>query len=295
LKLIRELSPISKIRNDIARVELFERTRVSLEKSIEHEAWDGKWYRRAFMDSGLMLGSRRVKEFRIDSLAQSWATISGVDTDEHKEKAIRSGLSELTDNGIIRLISPALKDSSFDPGYIKDYPPGVRENGSQYNHAALWMAQALFIRGDSDGGKAILDMVNPYARTKTKSDLDIYRGEPYAVASDIYASPAPHGRAGWTWYTGAAGVMLKVVLESMFGLQIKGDSVSFAPHLPTSWSESTVIWRQETGQYTFRFKRGDIFGNQVISKSLDGKIIEGDSVPLTKDGKNHEIVITIGA
>jgi cellobiose phosphorylase len=266
----------------------------SLSKAVDRHAWDGKWYRRAFLDSGTIIGSKRLNEFKIDSVSQSWAALSGLARPERRDKALDSMFERLCDDSNMRLLAPAMGESAFDPGYVRDYPPGVRENGSQYNHAALWAAQAFFVAGRADEGKKILDLVNPFLRSDSAEKAARYRVEPYVVASDVYAAPSYAGRGGWTWYTGSAGVMYKTVLQFMLGFRVEGDSLSFAPALPTEWGSCSVTYRKGLTSYEITYQKPVGSKGLVVSQVSENDVaVEGGRVTLRDDGLGHAIVVEL--
>jgi cellobiose phosphorylase len=246
-----------------------------------------------FLDSGAVLGTRKLTEFKIDSIAQSWAVISGLASKERAGKALDSMLSELYDGANIKLLTPALRDSLFDPGYIKDYPPGVRENGSQYNHAALWAAQALFEFGDSDNGKKILDLVNPFLRTDSPEKASVYRVEPYVVASDIYTKPSYEGRGGWTWYTGSAGVMYKTILKSLLGFNIKDGALSFSPSLPSAWRGCSITYKRGETTYKIKFEKPEGVFGEVEEVFEDGNLVPDKKIRLDSSKPVSEIRVVL--
>src|SRR5208337_5310379 len=192
--------------------------------SLEREAWDGEWYRRAFFDNGEPLGAAASEECRIDSIAQSWAALSNAAAQDRAAKAMNAVERELIrpDDGLALLFAPPFDKTAQDPGYIKGYPPGVRENGGQYTHAALWSVMAFAALGEGDKAARLFSLLNPLNHARSRSDVHRYEVEPYVVAADIYAT-APHiGRGGWTWYTGSAGWMQRAGVESILGLRFRG-------------------------------------------------------------------------
>ncbi|MFA6158178.1 MAG: glucoamylase family protein [Candidatus Paceibacterota bacterium] len=291
--LMDRLAVIAKKRGDVERADSYGARIVAISKSIDRYAWDGKWYRRAFLDSGTALGSKKLREFKIDSVAQSWASLSGMARMDKRDRALRSMLEKLCVSSTMRLLAPALSDSALDPGYIKDYPPGVRENGSQYNHAALWAAQALFLAGQADEGKKVLDLVNPFLRSDSAEKASRYRVEPYVLASDVYAEPSYEGRGGWTWYTGSAGVMYKTVLQFMLGFHVEGDSLSFEPALPSEWGSCVITYRYGKTVYEITYEKSAGSKSVVRSVSENGaELLEG-RVSLADDGVRHIVRVVL--
>ena len=211
----------------------------ALQASLEREAWDGDWYRRAFFDDGEPLGSAANEECRIDSIAQSWAVLSGAAAPERAARAMAAVERELIrrDDGLALLFAPPFDKSALDPGYIKGYPPGIRENGGQYTHAALWSVMAFAALGEGDKAADLFSLLNPINHARTRADVLRYKVEPYVVAADVYAT-APHvGRGGWTWYTGSAGWMHRAGVESILGLRIRGAFLHLDPCIPKSLAD----------------------------------------------------------
>ena len=229
--------PIAETRQEIGRAAAWRAHAAALAASVEDEAWDGHWYRRAFFDDGEPLGASANEECRIDSIAQSWAVISGAAARDRAAKAMSAVERELIrrDEGLALLFAPPFDKSAPDPGYIKGYPPGIRENGGQYTHAALWSVMAFAALGEGDKAADLFSLLNPINHARSRSDVLRYKVEPYVVAADIYAS-APHiGRGGWTWYTGSAGWMQRAGIESILGLTIRGAALHLDPCIPKTW------------------------------------------------------------
>ena len=210
------------------------RTCEALATALESQAWDGDWYRRGWFDDGTPLGSATNEECRIDSIAQSWAVISGAARPDRAAQAMAAVERELIlpHDGLALLFTPPFDRSPLDPGYIKGYPPGVRENGGQYTHAALWSVMAFAGLGEGDKAAALFWMLNPINHARTRTDMHRYKVEPYVVAADVYAAPGHVGRGGWTWYTGSAGWMQRAGVESILGLRIEGDKLRLDPCIP---------------------------------------------------------------
>lgn len=293
IHLIGRFLPIMEKRNDTVAMDRYRMLAADIERSIEKNAWDGKWYRRAFLDNGVALGSSKLKEFKIDSVSQSWAMLSGKGNPERVSKALQFAFSHLYDGTNMKLMTPALKSSIIDPGYIKDYPAGIRENGSQYNHAALFMAQALFLHREADDAKKILDLVNPIHRSSTTEAATVYRVEPYVVAGDIYAEPSYRGRGGWTWYSGSAGVMYKTILQYMFGFIKKGNQLSFKPSLPSEWKSCVMTYRFGTSEFRIEMEKPEGEHFNVHEVFLDGVLVTEKSITMIDDGVKHVVKVII--
>ena len=273
----------------------------NLKHSLEKKTWDGKWYKRAFFDNGNSLGSHSNREFKIDSISQSWAVLSGAGRPERAKVAMNSVMKNLFQDNLLQLISPALKDSSIDPGYIKDYPPGVRENGAQYNHAALWSAQAFALLKDPVSMMKIIDSVNPIKRSEDLVKASLYRVEPYVVASDVYAKPMEAGRGGWTWYTGSAGVMYCTILESLLGLKVRGDKMEINPCIPKTWTDFSIIYTYKNTKYNIQvLNNSNSFANFPSSRlemfkhiKIDGVNIVGEIINLVDDNQEHKVEVVL--
>ncbi len=271
----------------------------TLAEAVEREAWDGSWYRRAYFDDGTPLGSRVNTECRIDAIAQAWATISGLGDEERAGIALSSVEEKLVrrEDGLIALLAPPFDRTEHDPGYIKGYVPGVRENGGQYTHAALWVVLAHLMRGDGDEGAELLDMICPIRHALSPDGVARYKVEPYVVAADVY-STAPHaGRGGWTWYTGSASWYYRVALNHLLGFRIV--SHEGAPHLavdpciPKRWPGYRMTYRHGASTYRIRVENPRGVNRGVSHVSLDGERLDGVLVPLTDDGGEHRVVVRL--
>ncbi|MGD8394240.1 MAG: hypothetical protein PVF43_02065, partial [Candidatus Eiseniibacteriota bacterium] len=238
--------PICERRGDTDRVRRYREYRERLAEALDDAGWDGAWYRRAYYDDGTPLGSRTGDECRIDGLVQAWSVLSGVAPRPRAEAAMAAVEDHLVRDGeqLIRLLTPPFESTPHDPGYIKGYVRGVRENGGQYTHAALWMVQAMLELGQRERGARWLELLNPVLHARDAAQVAVYQVEPYVVAADVYGEPPHVGRGGWTWYTGAAGWMLRVVLESLLGLQLDGGAaLILRPRVPDAWPAFTVRYR----------------------------------------------------
>ncbi|HEY4496990.1 MAG TPA: glucoamylase family protein [Candidatus Paceibacterota bacterium] len=289
---LMRFSNLSEKRGDYKNTERFRAAASGLQRSLEEEAWDGSWYKRAFMDNRIPLGSSQNQEFKIDSIAQSWSVLSGGGKNERAKRAIESALGNLVDGDVVRLLAPPLQSVVFDPGSIKDYPPGVRENGGQYNHAALWLAQALFVLGDGDSGKKILDLINPALRSQ--KDVARYRVEPYVLSSEVYAPPSYDGRGGWTWYTGSAGLFYRTILEFIFGLNISKDTMTIDPCLPKDWDKCSISYKLGNTEYLITIYNPNGVNKGVVSVKIDGRDNKSNTINILNDGRRHKIVVKLG-
>jgi cyclic beta-1,2-glucan synthetase len=267
-----------------------------LAAAVEAHAWDGAWYRRAYFDDGTPLGSRDSDEARIDSLPQSWAVISGAAYQERARTAMQAVENELvrSDDHMILLFTPPFAHSASDPGYIKRYPPGVRENGGQYTHAAIWVAMAFARQGDGDRAVACLRMLNPIEHARTPEEVERYKVEPYVVAADVYALEGQTGRGGWTWYTGSSGWMYRVWIEEILGFKLRGDRLTIDPVLPRDWPKAAIRYRHGTAAYSITIENPDAVCRGVLWTELDGVRLPGHEVALRDDGADHSLTVRLG-
>ncbi|MGP1666121.1 MAG: GH36-type glycosyl hydrolase domain-containing protein, partial [Rhodanobacter sp.] len=253
--------------------------------------WDGAWYRRAYFDDGTPLGSAGNDECRIDSIAQSWSVLSGIASNERRQQAMESLDQHLVrrDAGLIQLLDPPFDKSAHDPGYIKGYVPGVRENGGQYTHAAIWATMAFAALGDSARAWELLRMINPVNHGQDPVQMEIYKAEPYVVSADVYAVKPHIGRGGWSWYTGSAGWMYRLIVESLLGLQLDFGKLRFAPVLPAEWAGFEMDYRYRQTRYRIELQQAD--SASVASVWLDGVQQTDGSIPLLDDGVAHNVQI----
>jgi cellobiose phosphorylase len=248
---LRRFSPLARRRGDAAFADRCDESAAQLRANLERHAWDGAWYRRAWFDDGTPLGSGQNSECRIDSIPQSWSVLSGAGSADHVRQAMEAVDERLVrrDQGIVQLLDPPFDKTELDPGYIKGYVPGVRENGGQYTHAAIWAAMAFAALGDRRRAWELAAMINPVNHAASPEAMESYLVEPYVMAADIYAV-APHtGRGGWTWYTGSAGLMYRLLVESLLGLRLEGDHLHLAPLLPAHWPGVTIHYRHRETVY----------------------------------------------
>ncbi len=263
-----------------------------LRGNIEEHAWDGRWYRRAYFDDGTPLGSAENDECQIDAVSQSWSVLSGAGTSEHAHMAMQSVEERLvreTDR-LILLLDPPFDTSDLNPGYIKGYVPGVRENGGQYTHSAIWTVMARAALGNCDRAWELFSLINPVSHGATPAGIATYRVEPYVIAADVYGIEPHTGRGGWTWYTGSAGWMYRLILESLLGLRLEVDKLSFAPCLPSAWPGFTVHYRYHGTFYHVTIRRGSETA-QPCRVTLDGVEQSAPFVTLIDDHQDHHVTI----
>ena len=269
-----------------------------LGESLEQHAWDGAWYRRAWFDDGTPLGSAINSECRIDSISQSWAVLSGAGDAERVRMAM-SALDEhlvRREHDLIQLLDPPFDKADLDPGYIKGYVPGVRENGGQYTHAAIWAAMAFATLGDSARAWELTTMINPANHAKSREAIATYKVEPYVMAADVYAVPPHTGRGGWTWYTGSAGWMYRLILESLLGLRLEVDRLYVAPCLPAHWDGLTIHYRYRETVYHIAIVQthaGEDANSGVRSVIVDGVEQDGQAISLVDDRREHSVVVAV--
>ena len=247
---------LCKYKNDEDRAIKYEEVKNQLKKNLNTNGWDGRWYKRAFMDDGNILGSMENDECRIDSIAQSWSIISNAGDNDKKYISMESLENHLIDkeNGIIKLLDPPFDKGKFEPGYIKAYMPGVRENGGQYTHAAIWVILAEAMLGFGDKALELYRMINPIEHSRTKDASKKYKVEPFVVPADIYGAGNMAGRGGWTWYTGSASWYYKVGLENILGLKVEKGYIIFVPCIPKDWKEYEIKYKWKESIYNIVIK-----------------------------------------
>jgi cyclic beta-1,2-glucan glucanotransferase len=294
-KVLVEFLEIARIHKDLPFAERCQREASQLRLNIEQNGWDGAWYRRAYFDDGSPLGSAGNAECRIDSIAQSWSVLSGAGDAERSSMAMEAVDKRLVrrDNGLIQLLDPPFDKSDLNPGYIKGYVPGVRENGGQYTHGAIWTAMAFAALGDSRRAWELLAMINPVNHGKTGAEIATYKVEPYVVAADVYALSPHVGRGGWTWYTGSAGWMYRLIVESLLGLRLETDKLRFVPCLPDDWESFKLHYRyRETVYHITVLQTKDGSGASV---TVDGVEQPDQAIPLLDDHREHSAEVKISA
>jgi len=264
--------------------------------AVENNAWDGSWYRRAYFDDGRPLGSTQNPECRIDSIAQSWAAISGLGDKKRIREALNAVENYLVDRetGIIKLFTPPFDKSDLEPGYIKGYVPGVRENGGQYTHAATWVVLAFVRLGDGDKAYELYSMLNPVNHSRTQIEAARYKTEPYVIAADVYAIPPNTGRGGWTWYTGAAGWMYRIGIEHILGLKKRGNTLVIDPCIPSGWTSYTIRYKYGNTEYEIRVSNPNRVNTGVKQVIVDGVHGGNNTIVLKDDGNKHIVDIIMG-
>jgi cellobiose phosphorylase len=293
---LTQFARLARQRGDAAVADRYSIEAGRLRGNIEENAWDGQWYRRAYFDDGEPLGSASSPECRIDSLPQSWSVLSGAGTRERSQTAMDSVDHYLVrrDAELILLLEPPFDQSPLNPGYIKGYVPGVRENGGQYSHAAVWTVMAFAAMGDAQKAWELFSLINPVNHAKTPDAVATYRVEPYVVAADVYAVPPHTGRGGWTWYTGSAGWMYRLITESLLGLQLEIDRLRFTPCLPPGWASYKIHYRHRETFYHITVRNGGGEGGVTLVR-VDGREQPDKTVPLADDRQDHHVEVDLGA
>jgi cyclic beta-1,2-glucan synthetase len=286
-----DFAPICEVRGDRDRAEALRAAASRLGAIVDETAWDGSWYRRAYFDDGTPLGSAAGEECQIDAIAQSWAVIAGVGDPERARQAMASSSERLTRDAerLLLLLTPPFDRSEPDPGYIRGYLPGVRENGGQYTHGAIWTVLATALLGDGDRAHELFSYLNPVNHGRTPAEVAAYKVEPYVVAADVYANEQHVGRGGWTWYTGSAGWLYRLAVETILGLRLVGGRLRIDPTIPRGWAGFEARVRG----YTVVVENPDSVCRGVARVELDGRPIEGD-VPLESDGQEHRVRVVMG-
>lgn len=293
---LMRFTEVARRHGDVSFVERCQREAAQLRRNIEQHGWDGEWYRRAYFDDGSPLGSASNPECQIDSIAQSWSVLSGAGDVERSRMAMDAVDKRLVrrDHALIQLLDPPFDTSPLNPGYIKGYVPGVRENGGQYTHGAIWAVMAFAGLGDSRRAWELLAMINPVNHAGSPGGIATYRVEPYVVAADVYALPPHTGRGGWTWYTGSAGWMYRLIVESLLGLRLEVETLRIAPCLPADWKGFTVHYRYRETVYHITVLQTP-GGNGEMSVIVDGVKRQDQAIPLVDDHQEHSVEVSIPA
>jgi cellobiose phosphorylase len=296
LTVLKSFATISALRGDESRARWCHERAEALRVALEANAWDGAWYRRAYFDDGTPLGSSLNDECQIDAIPQAWAVISGEADKERTARAMKSLHQRLVrqHDGLIALFDPPFDKGTLQPGYIKGYVPGIRENGGQYTHAATWVVWATALQGDGDRAVDLWNLINPISHGATRDQIERYKVEPYVVCADVYGAPPHTGRGGWTWYTGSASWLYRVALEAILGFRLQGQTLRFEPCIPPSWSGYELDYSHGSARYRIRFDNSNEVGFGVRSVTLDGAALADGNVPLSDDGLTHDVRVVIG-
>ena len=290
--------PIAEARGERPRAERWRARMKALRRALESQGWDGDWYRRAFFDDGTPLGSANNAECRIDSIAQSWAVLSGAADPAHAERAMAAVEEYLVrrGDGLVLLFTPPFDHSAVDPGYVKGYLPGVRENGGQYTHGAIWSVLAFAALGDGDKAGDLFSILNPINHASTRAGVQRYKVEPYVMAADVYTEPPHVGRGGWTWYTASAGWMYQAGLEWILGFRLRGTTLLVDPCIPRAWPRYEIDFRYHSARYLVVVENPQGVSRGVASLEVDGRSLAGGgaAIPLADDGATHRVRIVLG-
>jgi cyclic beta-1,2-glucan synthetase len=294
---LSEFARIAEGRAEQERAARWRKTAEEMLTALEHHGWDGAWYKRAFFDDGTPLGSAENDECQIDAIAQSWAVLSGAADPDRAREAMASVERRLVrpDERLMLLFAPPFDRTPRDPGYIKGYLPGIRENGGQYTHAAIWSVIALAQLGEGDRSYDLFSLLNPIHHARRRASAHRYKVEPYAVAADVYSEPPHMGRGGWTWYTGAAGWLYRAGLESILGFRKRGSALAIDPCIPRSWHQYEITYRHGDTLYRIAVENPHAVSRGVSAIRLDGAPLPtGGLVPLSDDGLEHRIHVVLG-
>ena len=287
---------LSELLNQAEWSRTYRRERKALIRQVERAAWDGEWYLRAIFDDGTLLGSSDSQEARIDSLPQSWAWLSGAADPDRADRALESGWKHLVreEEGLVLLFDPPFDQSEPSPGYIRAYPPGVRENGGQYTQAALWFAMALARRGDGSRAVKLLRWINPIERARDPETVWRYGLEPYVVAADVYRLPGRVGQGGWSWYTGSAAWMYRAWIEEVLGLKVRGDHLQLNPVIPGNWEGFQMRYRHGEAIYDIQVENPEGSEQGILWVEIDGQRLKDSLIPLERGLVKHRVVVRMG-
>ncbi len=263
----------------------------TLKQNLHDHGWDGEWYRRGYFDGGEPLGSHTANECQIDAIAQSWSILSGAGDSERSQQAMQQLDRQLVDAeaGIIKLLMPPFDGNGPNPGYIRGYLPGVRENGGQYTHGAIWAVMAFAEMGEVERAWQLMAMINPINHSLNGDEAERYKAEPYVMCADIYAVDPHAGRGGWSWYTGSAGWTYRLITESLLGLERHGEFITLHTRLPASWPEVSLSYQQGSSRYQITVRRSESQYRVV----MDGNVLADDRIPIGDDGVDHRVEVFV--
>ena len=291
-------APIAQARGRRPQADHWRAQMKSIQRALEREGWDGDWYRRAFFDDGTPLGSAANAECRIDSIAQSWSVLSGAADPVHAQRAMAAVEEFLVrrGDGLVLLFTPPFDHSSVDPGYVKGYLPGIRENGGQYTHGAIWSVLAFAALGDGDKAGELFSILNPINHASTRAGVQRYKVEPYVMAADVYSEPPHVGRGGWTWYTASSGWMYQAGVEAILGFRLRGTTLLLDPCIPRAWPRYEIDFRYHSTRYAIVVENPQGVSRGVASAELDGQTLVsgGATIPLVDDGGTHHVRVVLG-
>jgi cellobiose phosphorylase len=296
VSVLKAFAELAGRRGDAPRVAWCRERAELLRAALEANAWDGAWYRRAYFDDGTPLGSAQNDECQIDAIPQAWAVISGAAEPARSQRAMAAVDERLVrpEGKLIQLFDPPFDRGLRQPGYIKGYVPGIRENGGQYTHAATWVVLAVALQGRGDRALELWNMLNPIYHATTPSEVRRYKVEPYVACADVYGAPPHTGRGGWTWYTGSASWLYRVATEAILGFRLAGDTLRVEPCVPVSWPGYELTYHHRSSTYRVRVDNRAGTGRGVTSVTLDGQPAPGSVVTLRDDGRTHDVRVTLG-
>jgi len=294
-EVLNRFAEIARLRNDQDFERQCRNEAARLGLNIEEHGWDGNWYLRAYFDDGTPLGSAEGPECHIDSIAQSWSVLSGMGDEDRSQTAMEAVYKYLVrrDNNLIQLLDPPFDKSALTPGYIKSYVPGVRENGGQYTHAAIWTTMAFAALGDRQRAWELFAMINPINHGNSPEEVIKYKVEPYVVAADVYAVKPHKGRGGWTWYTGSSAWMYRLIMESLLGLRIEANRLFFDPCLSTQWDAFTIHYRFRETMYHINIRQQQADGDGKASVTVDGVVQQEMRIALMDDRQDHAVEVVL--
>jgi cyclic beta-1,2-glucan synthetase len=293
---LSDVAALAEARQDGERAARYRARSKAYARAAAEHAWDGQWYLRAFTDLGVPLGSRHNLECQIDAIAQSWAVMSGLGEPARARAAMQAVQDRLVDPEarLLLLLAPPFDQTRLDPGYIKAYPPGTRENGGQYSHAAMWTIWALADLGQGEAAGRLFRLINPILRSDTPENAARYRVEPYVISGDVHSAPERAGRGGWTWYTGSAAWMYRLGLERLLGIRPEGNRLHVEPCIPAGWPEYRVSYRYGSAHYEIVVQNPEGANGGVSRMVLDGQLMATNPVPLVDDGRVHRLEVRLG-
>ncbi len=296
-EVLNRFAEIARLRGDLDFSRQCRNEVAQLGRNIEQHGWDGAWYLRAFFDDGTPIGSAESPECRIDSIAQSWSVLSGMGDEERSRGAMEAVDTYLVrrDDDLIQLLDPPFDKSALNPGYIKGYVPGVRENGGQYTHAAIWTTMAFAALGDKHRAWELFAMINPINHGNSAEEVNTYKVEPYVVAADVYGVEPHTGRGGWTWYTGSAAWMYRLIMESLLGLRVEANKLSLEPCLPTQWDKFTISYRFRGTTYRITVRQQQDGEDGAATVTVDGVTQREMSLALVDDGQDHAVEVVLAS
>jgi cellobiose phosphorylase len=296
IQVLNDFAGLLDLRNETREADACREHATLLAATVEAQAWDGEWYRRAYFDDGTPLGSKQNPVAQIDSLSQSWGVISGAADPQRAAMAMQAVEDHLVRKAdqVVLLLTPPFDNSRPDPGYIQGYPPGVRENGGQYTHGSLWVPLAFARQGKGDQAIALLRMMNPVEHSRQPEAVQRYKVEPYVVAADVYDLEGSIGRGGWTWYTGAAAWMYRVWLEEVCGFRLRGDTLSITPCIAAAWDGFTLRYRYRSARYEIVVENPTHVCRGIETVELDGQAVADQTIHLQDDGVQHAVRVRMG-